>query len=238
MVGPLPRHPHRPISFVEPADGMITTTVGCGMFRDAMSHRGASFGCLGATGRGPPRGGAADRLCADGEALHAPHLLDLDVAQVLRRYALAAALDAARGSQALEHLAALPLRRYPPDVLRPRIWALRHTVPASDAAYLALAEALAAPLVPRDAALAASRVQASASVRIVRLYAALTCRRTAFSGTSTSGITPAALTSLMSPTRSPPSSTGNSGGQCLTHVGREGDGRRSCARGDPAARSP
>jgi predicted nucleic acid-binding protein len=89
----------------------------------------------------------ADRLFADGETLHAPHLLDLEVAQVLRRYALSAELDSARGAQALEDLAALPLSRYP------------HT--AYDAAYVAPAEVLAAPLVTRDAALAASRGHAA-----------------------------------------------------------------------------
>ena len=103
----------------------------------------------------------ADRLFADGETLHAPHLLDLEVAQVLRRYALSAELDAARGAQALEDLAALPVNRYPHDVLLPRIWELRHTVTAYDAAYVALAEALAAPLVTRDAGLAASRGHAA-----------------------------------------------------------------------------
>lgn len=103
----------------------------------------------------------AGRLFADGETLHAPHLLDLEVTQVLRRYALSAELDAARSAQALEDLAALPLSRYPHDVLLPRIWELRHNVTAYDAAYVALAEALAAPLVTRDAALAASRGHAA-----------------------------------------------------------------------------
>jgi predicted nucleic acid-binding protein len=103
----------------------------------------------------------ADRLFADGETLHAPHLLDLEVAQVLRRYALSAELDPARGAQALEDLAALPLNRYPHDVLLPRIWELRHNVTAYDATYVALAEGLAAPLVTRDAALAASRGHAA-----------------------------------------------------------------------------
>jgi len=103
----------------------------------------------------------AERLFADGETLHAPHLLDLEVAQVLRRYALSAELDAARDAQVLEDLAALPLSRYPHDVLLPRIWELQHNVTAYDAAYVALAEALAAPLVTRDAALAASRGHAA-----------------------------------------------------------------------------
>lgn len=40
--------------------------------------------------------------------------------------------------------------------LLPRIWELRHNVTAYDAAYLALAEAIDAPLVTCDARLAAS----------------------------------------------------------------------------------
>ena len=99
----------------------------------------------------------ADRLFGSGETLHAPHLIDLEVAQVLRRYAASGALTADRGAQALQDLADFPLVRYPHDLLLPRIWALRHNLTAYDAAYLALAEALEAPLVTRDAALAAAR---------------------------------------------------------------------------------
>jgi predicted nucleic acid-binding protein len=98
----------------------------------------------------------ADRLFAEGETLHAPHLLDLEVAQVLRRYFLLSRLDAERGRTALEYLAGLPVARYPHSALLPRIWELRHNFTAYDAAYLALAEALAAPLITRDGALASS----------------------------------------------------------------------------------
>jgi predicted nucleic acid-binding protein len=102
----------------------------------------------------PTAGRVSDRLFADGETLHAPHLVDLEVAQVLRRYAAAGDLSPERGTQALDDLADLPLNRYPHDLFLPRIWQLRGQLTAYDAAYVALAEALAAPLVTRDAALA------------------------------------------------------------------------------------
>jgi predicted nucleic acid-binding protein len=97
-----------------------------------------------------------DRLLSRGESLHAPHLLDVEVAQVLRRYAAAGELTPARGREALMDLVDFPVHRYPHDVLLPRIWELRRNVTAYDAAYLALAETLVAPLVTCDARLASS----------------------------------------------------------------------------------
>jgi predicted nucleic acid-binding protein len=94
------------------------------------------------------------RLFPGGESLHAPHLLDVEVAQVLRRNVLAGTMEAGRGREALEVLAALPVTRYPHTVFLERIWDLRHNVTAYDAAYLALSEALRATLVTRDARLA------------------------------------------------------------------------------------
>lgn len=96
------------------------------------------------------------RIFASGETLHAPHLLDVEIAQVLRRYARSGVISSDRGAEALTDLADLPLNRYPHFVLLPRIWQLRHNVTAYDAAYLALAEALDAPLLTRDRALAAA----------------------------------------------------------------------------------
>jgi predicted nucleic acid-binding protein len=101
----------------------------------------------------PVSGRVTERLFGRNETLHAPHLLDLEVAQVLRRYTLSGEMDAERSEQALGDLADLPLNRYPHDVFLLRIWTLRRNLTAYDAAYVALAEALDAPLITRDAAL-------------------------------------------------------------------------------------
>jgi predicted nucleic acid-binding protein len=98
----------------------------------------------------------AERLFDPDETLHTPHLLDVEVAQVLRRYTRTGELDAIRGLQALKDLVDFPLTRYPHDLFLPRIWELRHKVTAYDAVYIALAETLAAPLLTRDAALASA----------------------------------------------------------------------------------
>lgn len=90
------------------------------------------------------------------QTLHAPHLLDIEVAQVIRRYSAKGEIDHERGRAALTDLADLPLHRYPHDFLLPRIWDLRSNLTAYDAAYVALAEALDAPLLTRDRRLAAA----------------------------------------------------------------------------------
>jgi predicted nucleic acid-binding protein len=97
-----------------------------------------------------------ERLFAPGEALHAPHVIDLEVAQVLRRYAAAGQISAERGRIALADFADFPVQRYPHSILLPRIWDLRRNLTAYDAAYVALAEALDAPLLTRDGKLAAA----------------------------------------------------------------------------------
>ena len=90
---------------------------------------------------------------ADG-AMHAPQLLDIEVLQVLRRLHARAEITADRGREALDDLSDLPIIRYGHGPLVDRIWTLRRNMTACDAAYVALAEALDAPLLTRDRRLA------------------------------------------------------------------------------------
>ena len=96
------------------------------------------------------------RIFAPSESLHAPHLLDVEVAQVLRRFVRDKTITAQRGLKALEDLGDLPLTRYPHNFLIPRIWELRATLTAYDAAYVALAEVLDAPLLTCDSKLSSA----------------------------------------------------------------------------------
>lgn len=97
-----------------------------------------------------------ERLFAPGETLHVPHLIDVEVAHAVRRVWRQSLIDDERAAEALDDLAAWPLVRYPHDLFLPRIWALRHTITAYDATYVALAEALGVTLWPCDVRLAAS----------------------------------------------------------------------------------
>ena len=99
--------------------------------------------------------------------LHAPHLIDVEVAHALQRLAVRGALGADRAADARLDLSRLPIRRYPHQPLLERAWELRHTVSGYDAMYVALAELLDAPLVTCDGPLArAPGVRAS-----IELYA-------------------------------------------------------------------
>lgn len=95
-----------------------------------------------------------ERVFAEGETLHAPHLVDVEVSQVVRRYWRAGDLTAARGEQALRDLADFPIERYSHEPLIGRVWQLRHNATAYDGAYIALAEGLGAVLLTLDSALA------------------------------------------------------------------------------------
>jgi len=96
------------------------------------------------------------RLYARKDTLHTVHLLDVEFAQVLRRLVREGTLAPGRAEEAMEDLIALRLTRYAPALLLKRIWGLRQNLSAYDAAYVALAEALKAPLITRDQKIAAA----------------------------------------------------------------------------------
>ena len=86
--------------------------------------------------------------------MHAPQLLDIEITQVLRRLVLQKELTAARAEQALQDLTDLLIERHDHQALIQRIWQLRDSLSAYDGAYVALAEALAVPLLTCDGKLA------------------------------------------------------------------------------------
>jgi predicted nucleic acid-binding protein len=103
----------------------------------------------------PTAEGLVGRLTDDPTLeLAAPHLVDAEVGQVLRRFELRGELDEAAARAALGDLTDLPIVRYPHGPLLARAYDLRHNLTFYDAVYLALAEMLDAPFVTADAALA------------------------------------------------------------------------------------
>lgn len=98
--------------------------------------------------------GEAARAELEGADLHAPELIDLEVASTLRRLERAGALPPAVANQALSLVATAPVLRHPHLSLLPRVWQLRQNLTPYDAAYAALAELLDATLVTADGGLA------------------------------------------------------------------------------------
>jgi predicted nucleic acid-binding protein len=110
----------------------------------------------------------SDHFVAHGLDLHAPHLIDVEVLNALRRVVALEQASQSRAEEALADLLDLPIERYPHDVLVPRVWQLRDNFSAYDATYVALADALAdtpVSLLTADARLArAARVHAGVPV--------------------------------------------------------------------------
>lgn len=104
----------------------------------------------------PLAAAVAERLFDPTQTVNAPYLLDVEVAQVVRRYTLSRQINAERGLAALADLLNLPLHRHPHEFLLPRVWELRDNLTAYDAVYIALAEVLDAPLLTHDRRLAAA----------------------------------------------------------------------------------
>jgi predicted nucleic acid-binding protein len=98
--------------------------------------------------------GLVARVLRSGETIAAPHLLDLEVTHVLRRFVIGGEMTAARAREAIEDHLSLDIVRYPHDGLLDRVWQLRANCTAYDAAYIVLAEALNAVLITCDSRLA------------------------------------------------------------------------------------
>ena len=96
----------------------------------------------------------AARLADEAEVVHAPHLIDVEIAQVLRRYVLRGPLNERQGAMAIHRWRSFDVERYPHEPFLDRVWQLRANFSAHDAVYLALAEALSTVLVTGDRKLA------------------------------------------------------------------------------------
>lgn len=98
-----------------------------------------------------------ERALTASERLHAPHLLDIEVTHVLRRLVQRREITNVRAEQALDDFAMVLIQRHEHGSLLRRIWQMRDTLTAYDGAYVALAEALGAPLLTCDGKLARAR---------------------------------------------------------------------------------
>ncbi len=104
---------------------------------------------------GLPHADAAERQVFDADGgSAAPDLLNAEILHVLRRYERDGAIDARRSHEAIVILSDLPIARYPTLMLLERAWALRENMTGYDAMYVALAQALAVPLITTDGRLA------------------------------------------------------------------------------------
>jgi predicted nucleic acid-binding protein len=108
---------------------------------------------LGALVGRPPDRRLVDRLSSGGD-LCAPHLLDVELLDALRRLVIGGQLSEDRAADARNDFADLAVDRYDHVGLADRTWELRHNLTAADAAFVALAELLGVPLVTCDARLA------------------------------------------------------------------------------------
>jgi predicted nucleic acid-binding protein len=102
------------------------------------------------------------------EELHAPALLDFEVASALRGHARAGKLDQARLDEAIEDFSALQIERHQMTDLLRHILDLRDNFTAYDATYVILAQALGAPLITADAKMNEAR-RVGIDVRVLRV---------------------------------------------------------------------
>lgn len=103
---------------------------------------------------GPAAESIRARVSQPGQTLHVPHLFEIEVLHALRSLSLRGSVSSGRARLALGRLRDTQFTRYPHTTLIERIWEMRDNLAAYDASYVALAEALNAPLITTDAKLA------------------------------------------------------------------------------------
>lgn len=97
-----------------------------------------------------------DRIGREPDTIQAPHLIDVELIHVIRRFVMRDVIDVARGEMAIRLWRLLDVQRHDHEPFMPRIWQLRNNLSAYDAMYVALADALSAPLITADRRLAAA----------------------------------------------------------------------------------
>jgi predicted nucleic acid-binding protein len=103
---------------------------------------------------------AAEQFFRTGGSLHAPHLLDAELAHILRRQVRFGMLSPSKAMELIDKLRALRLVRHSHLPLLDRVWSLRDNLTAYDACFIALTEQLDATLLTRDAAFKSVRLRA------------------------------------------------------------------------------
>ena len=94
------------------------------------------------------------RIFRDQDELHVPHLVDVEIVQALRRLVRTGEISPARAAEAIEDLTDFDVHRHAHLDLLGRAWKLRDNISAYDAMYVAIAEAIQAPIVTCDGPLA------------------------------------------------------------------------------------
>lgn len=107
------------------------------------------------------------RVLAEATAPQVPHLLDIEVTQSFRKLLAAKLISTQRAQEAFDHFMYISIERHSHQALLSRVWGLRGHLTAYDAVYVALAEALDAPLLTCDRRLASTPGH-SARIELIR----------------------------------------------------------------------
>jgi len=113
---------------------------------------------------GEHKGLVEERLDAEEYALWAPHLIDAEIGQALRRWVRLDKLTADAAGRALWEVGDLPVERVEHELLVHVAWTLRDNFSFYDGLYVALALMLDEPLLTFDARLARAGVDVPVEV--------------------------------------------------------------------------